>query len=162
MNDDPNGRLHHLRPLAEAPPPPSLPRQPNRGRGPRAIPTSDRLSDANGGAPLEAVSAAITRAIVGLLRARTGRGPRRAKTAMSSGLAIVTLGDCLTRAERTLAREGQGALALQLRAALHKGMRTEAVAAVEAITGRDVVAYLTDEYHDPDLAIIAFVFGPRP
>jgi uncharacterized protein YbcI len=105
-------------------------------------------------------AATISRAIVGLLRTRTGRGPTRARTALSSDLAIVTLGDFRTAAERTLAAEGQRALATQFRAALHDGMRAEAVAAVEAITGREVAAYLTAQQHDPDLAVIAFHFGP--
>lgn len=113
----------------------------------------------NGYGPGES-AAAISRAIVGLLRTRTGRGPTKARTALSSDLAIVTLGDVRTVAERTLAAEGQRALATQLRAALHDGMRAEAVAAVEAITGRQVAAYLTAQQHDPDLAVIAFHFGP--
>lgn len=103
---------------------------------------------------------AISRAIVDLLRGRTGRGPTKATTALSSDLALVTLGDCLTTAERTLASEGHSALATQFRTALHEGMRADAVAAVEAITGRRVAAYLTAHQHEPDMAIIAFHFGP--
>jgi uncharacterized protein YbcI len=84
---------------------------------------------------------------------------------MSPEHAIVKLEDFLTVAERTLAREGQRALATPFRAALHDGMRGEAVAAVEQITGRQVAAYLTAHRHNPDLAIIAFHFaasaGPR-
>ena len=106
-----------------------------------------------------ATAAAISEAIVGLLRERTGRGPTKARTALSSDLAIVTLGDCRTVAERTLAAEGHHALATQFRAALHAGMRDEAIAAVEAITGRQVAAYLTNQQHDPDLAVIAFHLG---
>ena len=41
-------------------------------------------------------------------------------------------------------------------------MRAEAFAAVEAITGRRVAAYLTANQHDPEGAIIAFHFSPRP
>lgn len=108
------------------------------------------------------MAASITEAIVQLMRSRTGRGPTRAKTAVSPELAIVTLGECLTTAERTLAAEGQGALAGRMRAALHDGMRAEAVAAVEAITHRQVAAYLTAHQHEPDIAVIAFHFSPSP
>lgn len=46
------------------------------------------------------------------------------------------------------------------RATLHDGMRADATAAMEAITGREVAAYLTAQQHDPDLAVLAFHFGP--
>ena len=82
------------------------------------------------------------------------------KTDISPGLALVTLGDWLTPAEQTLLNEGRLALAKQLRTALHDGMRAEAVAAVEQITGRQVAAYVTAHQLDPDLAIIAFHFDP--
>ena len=146
MSSDTHTRIHCLRPLPDLPEsakprPVERPRQPGYAQ-----------SDA---------AAAITRAIVGLLRRRTGRGPPKAKTLMSSDLAIVTLGDCLTAAEKTLVREGHGALTTQFRDALHDGMRAEAVAAVQAITGRQVTAYLSAHEHDPELAVIAFHLGPH-
>jgi uncharacterized protein YbcI len=99
---------------------------------------------------------AVSQALVGLVLTRTGKGPPKARTAISSDLVIVTLGDCLTQAEQTLVGEGRRALATQFRTALHEGMRAEAVAAVEHITGRHVVAYLTAQQHDADLAVFAF------
>lgn len=81
---------------------------------------------------------------------------------ISSDLALVTLVDCLTTAERTLVAEGHSQVALRLRAALHEEIRAEAVATVEAATGRKVVAYLAAQEHDPDIAILAFYFGPGP
>jgi uncharacterized protein YbcI len=91
---------------------------------------------------------------------RTGRGPTKARTYLSPDLAIVTLGDWLTPSEETLLSDGRRALARQLRTALHDGMRAEAVAAVERVTGRQVAAYLTAHQHDPDLAILAFHLDP--
>lgn len=79
----------------------------------------------------------------------------------SSDLAVVTLGGCLTAAEKTLATEGRSALATHFRSALQDGMRAEAVAAVELITGRQVATYLSAHQHDPDLAIVAFHLGPH-
>ena len=109
-----------------------------------------------------ATRAAITRAIVRLLRARIGKGPTIAKTEMSADLALVTLGDCLTREEETLLSEGQGRLAEEAHAAVYDGMRADAVAAVEAITGRQVSAYLTAHDLESDLSLIAFHFGGSP
>ena len=45
----------------------------------------------------------IKRAIIGVPRGRTARGPDKAFTVIAGGLVVVTLGDCLTTAERTLA-----------------------------------------------------------
>ncbi|HEX6583341.1 MAG TPA: Na-translocating system protein MpsC family protein [Thermoleophilaceae bacterium] len=107
---------------------------------------------------LQSATSAITEMIVHLLRVKSGRGPTKASTSISSDLAIVTLGECVTTFERMLADQGQGDAAMRLRSALHEGIRAEAVAAVEEITGRHVVAYLAAQEHDPDVAIIAFYF----
>jgi len=104
---------------------------------------------------------AVSRALVGVMRKRTGRGPTKVRTDISADIAIVRLEDSLTRAERTLVREGRRALVTQFRTALNDGMRAEAVAAVEEITGRQVAAYLTAHEH-PDMAVIAFHFSPAP
>ena len=146
MSSDTRTRIHCLRPL------PDLPEPAKRRPAERPRQPGYAQSDA---------AAAITRAIVGLLRRRTGRGPPKAKTLMSSDLAIVTLGDCLTTAEKTLAREGHSALTAQFRDALHHGMRAEAVAVVQALKGRQVTAYLSAQEHDPKPAVIAFHLGPH-
>lgn len=103
---------------------------------------------------------AISRAIAGLLRRRTGRGATKARAALSGDLALVTLVNALTAVEKTLAGEGHATLARQVRTALLDGMQAEAVAAVETITGGQVAAYLTSHRHNPDRTIIAFVFAP--
>ena len=130
-------RLHCLRPLADAP------------------------AYASNGLSQGAKADAISRALVRVVRKRTGRGPTKVRTDLSWDLAIVTLEESLTPAERTLVREGDGALVTQFRTALHDGMRAEAVTAVQDITGRRVAAYLTAHEHDPDRTVIAFHFS-RP
>ena len=144
---DTGKRLHCLRPLSDAPDRP---------------PTELELKRpfAHNGSGRGERGDAISRALVGLLRSRTGRGPTKVRTTISSDLAIVTVEDFLTPTEETLVREGRGALAAQLRTALHDGMRAEAVEAIERITRRQVAAYLTAHQHDPAVAIIAFHFGP--
>jgi uncharacterized protein YbcI len=144
VNSHGRRRIHCLRPLHDLP----------------ATATAETDRGGEHAHPAGECAASISRAMVRLLRARTGRGPSKARTALSSELAIVTLGDYLTQAERTLAGEGQGEVAIQFRTALLEGMRGEAVAAVEALTGRQVAAYLTAHDHDPDVAIIAFHFEP--
>lgn len=149
----PGKRLHCLRPLSDAP------NQPPSQLGTSRNGSVHRVSASNGSTQGRTADA-ISRALVGLVRTRTGRGPTKARTDLSPDLAIVTLGDWLTPAEETLLTEGRRALARQLRTALHDGMRAEAVAAVERVTGRHVAAYLTAHQHYPDLAILAFHFDP--
>ena len=118
-------RLHCLRPLSDAP-----------------DSFADTHSGHNGSGQGNRADA-ISRALAGLLRSRTGGGPTKVRTAISSDLAIATVEDFLTPTEQTL-----------------DGMRAEAVEAIERITGRQVAAYLTAHQHDPAMAIIAFHFGP--
>ena len=59
-------------------------------------------------ARLGAQSAAISNAVVGLLRDYTGRGPTHARTTIGADTIVVTLRNSLTKAERTLAGSGQG------------------------------------------------------
>lgn len=170
MSNNGGKRIHHLRPARELSLVPRWePREPGGGkRSSGAGRIGARLADAGTSASAEAngnvprnASTAISRAIVDLVRTRTGRAPTTAKTEIASELAIVTLGDGLTASEKRLSDKGQSALTLEVRNSMYQAMRSEAVAAVEAIAGRQVVAYLTDQQHDPDLAMIAFVFGPR-
>lgn len=102
----------------------------------------------------------ITNAIVGLLRAQAGRGPMRAKTVIGSDTVVVTLRECLTTVERTLAGAGDHQHVMRGRHALHLALRDEATAVVEEVTGKRVIAYLADQHHDPDIAVIAFVLDP--
>ena len=69
----------------------------------------------------------------------------------------MTLRDCLTKAERTLAERGQQLEVLAMRRAFQETMRLELVAAVEALTGRTVEAFLSDNLHEPDVAVEIFL-----
>lgn len=112
------------------------------------------------------LSAAISNAVVGLLRDYTGRGPTHARTTIGSDTIVVTLRDSLTKAERTLADRGQETEVLAMRRAFQNTMRADMVAAVEALTGRSVEAFLSDNLHDPDVAVEIFLMsdsdGARP
>lgn len=117
----------------------------------------DRSHNGNGTGQ---ATVAISNAIVHLVSQHAGRGPTQAKTTITPELAIVTLSDGLTTAEKTLLRDGHAALVLHGRAALHQAMRREAIAVVEEATGREVAAYLTDHDLEPNVAVVVFVFTP--
>jgi hypothetical protein len=40
-------------------------------------------------------------------------------------------------------------------------MRTDLVSGVEAITGRTVIAFLSDNHIDPDFAVETFILAPQ-
>lgn len=99
----------------------------------------------------------ISNAIVGLLRTHAGRGPTRARAFIGGDLVVVALRDCLTTGEKTLVDRGNVDLVLQTRGALQTAIQKPATEAVEAITGRQVVAYLPSHQIDPDHAAIVFI-----
>jgi uncharacterized protein YbcI len=105
------------------------------------------------------LSAAISNAVVGLLHDFTGRGPTHARTTIGSDTIVVTLRECLTKAERTLAERGQELEVLAMRRAFQNAMRDELVAAVERLTGRTVEAFLSDNLHEPDVAVEIFLMN---
>jgi uncharacterized protein YbcI len=111
-------------------------------------------------APVRSMSAAISNAVVALLHEYTGRGPTKARTTIGPDTIVVTLRDSLTKAERTLAARGQGQEVLAMRRAFQDTMRDDLIAAVQALTGRTVDAFLSDNLHDPDVAVEIFLMNP--
>jgi len=107
------------------------------------------------------MAAAITNAVVRILRDYTGRGPTRAHTMIGPDTIVVTLRDSLTKAERTLADRGQALEVLAMRRAFQGAMRDELIALVERLTGQTVSAFLSDNLHDPDVAVEVFLLAPN-
>ena len=108
------------------------------------------------------VSAAVSKAVVGLVREFTGRGPTKARTTISRDLVSVVMADTLTKAERRLVEAGKPELVLQVRQEFQRTMREDLVAAVERITEREVIAFMSDNHIDPDMAVESFVLRPEP
>src|SRR5215212_10274064 len=107
------------------------------------------------------MAAAISNAVVRLMGEYTGRGPTRARTHISGDLVAVVLQDTLTKGERSLVRDGEESLVLSTRKAYQSTMREDLTAAIEEITGRPVIAFLSDNHIEPDVAIEAFVLAPQ-
>jgi uncharacterized protein YbcI len=102
----------------------------------------------------------ISNLVVQVMRSYTGRGPTRAWTSIDEDLISVVLRDTLTRGERSLVSDNRGQLVIEMRKAYQLTMRDELVAGVEQITGRKVIAFLSDNHLDPDIAIETFVLEP--
>lgn len=110
--------------------------------------------------PKGSISAAISSAVVQLMREYTGRGPTKARTYIDEDLITVVLQDTLTMGERSLVRDGEADLVLTSRKAFQRTMSTQMIAAVERLSGRSVFAFLSDNHIDPDIAVETFVLAP--
>jgi uncharacterized protein YbcI len=107
------------------------------------------------------LAAAISNAVVGLMSDYTGRGPTKARTNLGEDSASCILEDTLTKGERSLVAAGNADAVLEMRKAFQNSMREDAIEVVEQLTGRRVLAFLSDNHIDPDLAVETFVFEPR-
>ena len=104
--------------------------------------------------------AAISNFVVRVVSEYTGRGPTRARTYLSDNLVCVVLEDTLTKGERSLVRDGLADQVLDMRKSFQKTMRSELVRGIEEITGRRVIAFMSDNHMDPDIAMEAFILAP--
>jgi uncharacterized protein YbcI len=98
--------------------------------------------------------------MVQLLQTYTGRGPTRCRTTIDADLIVCVLADTLTKGEARLAGAGEHAIVLEQRRAYQRLMRDDAIAAVEGLTGRSVIAFVSENHISPDLAIETFVLEP--
>jgi uncharacterized protein YbcI len=107
-----------------------------------------------------AAAAQISRAIVRIWHEYTGRGPTKARTTITDDLIVVLLADTLLKAERNLVRDGREEQVLSMRRAFQDTMRSDLVRAVQDVTGREVLAFMSHNHVDPDLAAELFILVP--
>jgi uncharacterized protein YbcI len=107
------------------------------------------------------LNAAVARAVVHNHKQHLGRGPSKVHAFFRGNVVVVVLEDTMTPAERSLSNDGKGATVLGFRAELESTMRTDIVAAVELLTDRQVVAFMSASHLDPDMAAEIFVLD-RP
>jgi uncharacterized protein YbcI len=107
--------------------------------------------------------AAISDMVVRVTADYTGRGATRARTTINGEWIFVTLSDILTKGERKLAASGQAHFVETARREFQDVMREDFTTEIEALTGRRVTAFLSDNHIDPDVAIECFQLAPaRP
>jgi uncharacterized protein YbcI len=99
--------------------------------------------------------------MVNLLKDHIGRGASHARAYVHNDLVVVVLHQTMTKAERTLADEGEEALVRSMRRVLQGKFREDANGIVERLTGQQVTAFLSDQNVDEDVVIQAFVLEPR-
>jgi len=106
--------------------------------------------------------AAISTRIVAILRERYGRGPMKAKTyAIDDIIVVVMRGSGFTSLEQTIMDSGEPDRIVAMRHDFQRMMTKRFKETIEELTGRNVVAFLSQAHVEPDITIeIFFVDGP--
>jgi uncharacterized protein YbcI len=117
---------------------------------------STQTEHALGGSP----AAAISHHVVRTMSEYTGRGPTRARTYVNDDVVTCVLSDTLTKGERRLVASDLHDLVLSMRKAYQATMNTELVNGIEAILGRKVSVFMSDNHIAPDVAVEVFVLEP--
>jgi len=115
-------------------------------------------------APLEGgrLLAAISTSIVGILRDHYGRGPMRAKTyALDDIIVVVMRGSGFTPLEQTIMDSGQPERVIAMREDFQRVMAQRYRQTIEELTGRKVLAFLSQAHVEPDITMeVFFIDGP--
>jgi len=106
--------------------------------------------------------AAISTSIVGILRDHYGRGPMKAKTyALDDIIVVVMRGSGFTPLEQTIMDSGEPDRVIAMREDFQRVMAKRYRETIEGLTGRKVLAFLSQAHVEPDITMeIFFVDGP--
>ena len=95
------------------------------------------------------------------MREHYGRGPIKAKTYVLDNLIVCVLSDGFTAIERTMMEGGEPDRVLEMRRDFQRMMKERYTEMIEALTGRKVLAFLSQAHVEPDLTIEIFLMdGP--
>jgi uncharacterized protein YbcI len=105
---------------------------------------------------------AISNRIVGILRDHYGRGPMKAKTyALDDIIVVVMRGSGFTPLEKTIMESGDPDRVVDMRHDFQRMMTRRFTETIEELTGRKVLAFLSQAHVEPDLTLeIFFVDAP--
>src|SRR5436305_10878513 len=108
--------------------------------------------------------AAISNRIVQIQREHYGRGPRKAKTyALDDLIVVVMRGSGYTPLEQTIMDSGDGGRVVAMRHDFQHMMSKQFTETIEELTGRRVLAFLSQAHVEPDLTMeIFFIDRPLP
>jgi uncharacterized protein YbcI len=106
--------------------------------------------------------AAISTSIVGILRDHYGRGPMKAKTyALDDIIVVVMRGSGFTPLEQTIMDSGQPQRVVAMREDFQQVMAERYKDTIEELTGRKVLAFLSQAHVEPDITMeIFFIDAP--
>jgi len=105
--------------------------------------------------------ASVTEAMVELHQRYHHRKPVTAKTQLMGGdLLACVMGGVYSDVEKTMIELEHHRIVAATRSAFEQAMREKFIGAVEELSGRRVLRFMTDSHVGPDLAIELFVLAP--
>lgn len=107
------------------------------------------------------LNAAVTREVIRIQSESHGRGPKKAFSFHNGNVLVTILEEVLSPAERRLAGNGQGEAVLKIRRLYQSTMAAEMKERIEAVTERRVIAMMSDNHVEPDMAVEVFILD-RP
>jgi len=116
------------------------------------------------GSPLsgEELLVAVTDAMVALHRHHHHRAPVTAKTLLlETDLLACVLGGVYTTVEQTLIELQRSTVVRETRSAFHDAMAGKFIAAVELLSGREVLDFISSHHVGPDVEIKLFMLAPQ-
>jgi uncharacterized protein YbcI len=108
--------------------------------------------------------AAVTDAMVALHERYHHRAPVSAKTQMlGEDLLACVMGGVYTEVEKTMIELQRGTLVQETRSAFQQAMQQRFIDEVEGLSGREVIAFISNSPVGPDMEIELFMFrDPAP
>jgi uncharacterized protein YbcI len=105
---------------------------------------------------------AVTDAMVALHQRYHHRAPVTAKTLLLGGdLIACVLGGVYTTVEQTMIELQRSPIVQETRSAFQVAMQQKFIAAVERLSGRDVLAFISNHHIGPDIEIELFMLKPQ-
>ena len=106
--------------------------------------------------------AALSNALVALMKEHYGKGPTAAKSFINDEYVFTVLEGGLTRNEETLLSTGREDVVRDYRLAFQQAVREQFTSAVARITGRNVLDYHSQIVFDPPRSFEMFVLDAPP
>jgi uncharacterized protein YbcI len=134
--------------------------QPPDPHGPPSVPAGpgDRPSAARG----RRVERGDHQRAGGIQNRYLGRGPKTASTFHYGNVLVTLMHDVLAHAEKSLTDKGQIAAVDHIRHLFQETMEADFREAVERLTGRKVLAFISGNHIDPDIAAELFILDGPP
>ncbi len=109
----------------------------------------------------DALLVAVTDAMVALHERYFHRAPVTAKTLLlGDELLVCVLGGVYTEVEKTIIEIQRAPIVQETRSAFQSAMQNKFIAAVESLSGRQVLTFISNHHVGPDLEVEVFMLAP--
>ena len=123
--------------------------------------TTEIAAAKDGNRPKRELLLEIANAIVGVHKECYGKGPTKAKAYYQGDVVTCVLRGGYTRAEHTLIGAGQTEAVDHGRRMLQLAARDKFIEAIEGITHRKVIGFMSGSQQDPEMSAEVFVLEPQ-